>query len=58
MGGGPGPSAMGVRAQADGIELRSKRTDKPLDPEAAAIRDRLSLATPRAIANLERLMAL
>ena len=41
-----------------GSNLRSKRTDKPLDPEAKAIRDRLSLATPRAIANLERLMAL
>ena len=41
-----------------GSNLRSKRTDRPLDPEAKAIRDRLSLATPRAIANLERLMAL
>ena len=41
-----------------GSNLRSKRTDRPLDPKSKAIRDRLSLATPRAIANLERLMAL
>jgi hypothetical protein len=41
-----------------GSNLRSKRTDRPLEPESKAIRDRLSLATPRAIANLERLMAL
>ena len=38
--------------------LRSKRTDRPLDLEGKAIRDRLSLATPRAIANLEQLIAL
>jgi hypothetical protein len=38
--------------------LRSKRTDRPLDPEGEAIRDGLSLATPRAIANLEQLIAL
>jgi hypothetical protein len=41
-----------------GSNLRSKRTDRPLDPESKAIRERLSLAIPRAIANLERLMAL
>jgi hypothetical protein len=41
-----------------GSNLRSKRTDGPLDPESKAIRERLSLAIPRAIANLERLMAL
>jgi hypothetical protein len=38
-----------------GSNLLSKRTDRPLDPEGKAIRDRLSLATPRAIASLERL---
>jgi len=41
-----------------GSNLRSKRTERPLDPEGKAIRDRLSSAVPRAIANLERLMAL